>query len=127
MVFGGVFVHVSAGDTCSPACVYFAGIGSPSAHAGVVSVIAGAGAPPARCPPPCRPPAAGGCPCAATAIETDIVSTTTRTVRIRLSSRNAQYIGEAGGRKRLRREDARAHRGNFTQSSPRTEAAVIRR
>jgi hypothetical protein len=40
---GGVLVQLSAGETCSPAWVYFAGIGSPSGNAGVVSVIAGRG------------------------------------------------------------------------------------
>jgi hypothetical protein len=40
---GGVLVQLRAGDTCSPACVYFTGIGSPSGHAGVVRVIAGLG------------------------------------------------------------------------------------
>ena len=43
LVPGGVLVQFSAGDTCSPACVYFTGIGSPSGQAGVVSVIAGRG------------------------------------------------------------------------------------
>jgi hypothetical protein len=47
-VFGGVLVHVNGGDTCSPACVYFTGIGSPSGQAVVVSVIARGGGPPAR-------------------------------------------------------------------------------
>ena len=40
---GGVLVQLSAGNTCSPACVYFTGIGSPSGHAGVVRVMAGRG------------------------------------------------------------------------------------
>ncbi len=44
---GGTLVHVSAGDTCSPACVYLAGIGSPSGNAVVVSVSAGRGGCPA--------------------------------------------------------------------------------
>src|SRR5262245_61994062 len=45
----GTFVHLSSGETCSPACVYFGGICPPSAHAVVVRVIgAGRGwAPPA--------------------------------------------------------------------------------
>jgi hypothetical protein len=56
---GGMFLQVSAGDTCSPACVYFAGICPPSGNAVVVSVIAGRGG----CPPPagCRPRPPGVC------------------------------------------------------------------
>ena len=38
----GTFVHVSAGDTCSPACVYLSGITPPSGNAVVVSVRGGA-------------------------------------------------------------------------------------
>src|SRR5215211_2948733 len=37
----GTFVHLSSGDTCSPACVYFTGIWLPSGHAEVVSTIGG--------------------------------------------------------------------------------------
>ena len=32
----GTLLHVNGGETWSPACVYFAGIGPPSGHAGVV-------------------------------------------------------------------------------------------
>src|SRR5262245_44039732 len=58
----GVFVHASAGDTWSPACVYFAGICPPSGNAVVVSVIGLGGG----------PPAAGCCALAANTPETAI-------------------------------------------------------
>ena len=35
----GTLLHASGGDTCAPACVYFAGIIPPSVHAVVVSDI----------------------------------------------------------------------------------------
>src|SRR5438552_10680486 len=60
-VFGGALVQVSAGETCSPACVYLAGIWAPSGNAVDVNTIGGlavAGAPPRW--PPCAA-AAGFC------------------------------------------------------------------
>src|SRR4029078_5351413 len=47
---GGTLAQFKAGDTCSPACVYFGGMGSPSGHAVVVNAIAGRGGA-AGCPP----------------------------------------------------------------------------
>src|SRR5438477_12958578 len=38
----GTFVHLSSGDTCSPACVYLTGICWPSGQAVVVRIIGGA-------------------------------------------------------------------------------------
>src|SRR5688500_8649751 len=35
----GTLLHASGGETCAPACVYFAGIMPPSLHAVVVSDI----------------------------------------------------------------------------------------
>src|SRR5947208_15357837 len=83
-VFGGALVQVSAGETCSPACVYLAGIGAPSANAVVFKVIAGpAGAPPARWPP--WPPAGGVCAASApmTTAATNIADAIDRVHRIR--------------------------------------------
>jgi len=59
----GVFVHVSAGDTCSPAWVYFAGIWLPSGKAVVVNVMGLGGG----------PPAAGCCAWTAIAVMTTMV------------------------------------------------------
>jgi hypothetical protein len=43
----GVFVHEIAGDVCSPACVYFAGMSAPSAKpVTVITMGFAAGAPP---------------------------------------------------------------------------------
>lgn len=56
----GTLVHVSAGESCSPACVYLMGITPPSGHAEVASV-SGVG----------RGGAAGGvCACAVAAMVT---------------------------------------------------------
>src|SRR6266550_7334182 len=57
-VAGGALVQVSVGDTCAPACVYFAGIWAPSGNDVDVSRIGGGAGwpPPPRCPPP-----AGAC------------------------------------------------------------------
>ena len=52
----GTLLHASGGDTCAPACVYFAGIAPPSVHAVVVSDITWIG--PRRFWPP--PPPCGG-------------------------------------------------------------------
>src|SRR6185436_14393963 len=71
-VAGGALVHVRAGEIWSPAWVYLGGMTAPSWNAVLVSVIAGAGGPPARCPPP-----AGAC-ALITTIESAHMSATVR-------------------------------------------------
>src|SRR5262245_50267715 len=79
----GVFVHVNAGDTCSPACVYFAGIWPPSGNAVVVNVMGrGAG-----------PPAAGCCAWAAIAVVTSMA---------RISNQSMRRIFNLQGREQCR-------------------------